>query len=496
MPKPYIVHKPSGRYVRWLIPTDLRPILGARFIVRRIRTPTPDLARLFVAGLSVTLSLAFEAIREGEAMPDVKTLLDSAEKALKTGKAKEWTAELIKVGNKVEFRNVKTDGSEDTDDFIRTKKIIEKEEEPKAMLADEITKHLLDLVRLKRSNDTLLESTHTLKILLGVIGDIDIKQINADHIRVFWDGVRWWPRNASKLRKYKGLSVKEIIECGKQEKVDGPAPYTLIKHRQRLAVFFNDLFDQDLLNKSPLAKRAMNISVDDEESGRPFTDEELKKIFGSTFEPWAKKSPHRWFGPMLGLYTGARVTEIAQLYVEDVTQEDNIWGIIINDRFYGQKLKNKPSRRFIPLAKQILDAGFLDYVEEVKKMGLVRLFPHLPAGMKTGTKELNGAGYGRQLSRQFGEYLKKLNVEKGVAFHAFRHLLATKLDRAQKTEKQIARITGHWIKGSVLLRHYIDKQTLPERVETLKAFTTSVSFPAYTTGQFSQSLSDKTKLHK
>ena len=278
--------------------------------------------------------------------------------------------------------------------------------------------------------------------------------------------------------EYRHLSVLEIIEQGKAKNLPEPSPLTLTKHRQRLSAFFNDLVDAKTLAASPLTKNMLKVSSDEEETGRPFTDGELKKIFNpTTYLEWAAKYPHRYWGPVLGLYSGARLTEVAQLYVEDIEQIDGIWGFHVNNRFYGQKIKNRASRRFIPLAQPVLDAGFLAFVASQRKAKQERLFPDLPVGVNKETGKLNGTGYGRQLSRQFGAYLKKLGIEEGVAFHAFRHTFATAMNRAKKTELETARITGHKVQGSVLSKHYIDPPTLPERVETLKAFKPPVEIP-------------------
>ena len=226
------------------------------------------------------------------------------------------------------------------------------------------------------------------------------------------------------------------------------------------------------MEKSPITARMLKVDTSDEATGRPFTDDELLKIFGDDFLKWAAKYPHRRWGPILGLYSGARVTEVAQLYVADIEQIEGVWGFHVNDRFAGQKIKNKASRRFVPLAQPVLDSGFLAFHNEAKEAKQLRLFPDLPNS--------TGLGYGRQLSRQFSSHLKKLGVEDGVAFHAFRHTMATRLNRAKKSELETARITGHTVTGSVLSKHYIDEQTLPERVDTLAAFKVPVTLPIYT----------------
>jgi len=184
---------------------------------------------------------------------------------------------------------------------------------------------------------------------------------------------------------------------------------------------------------------------------------------------------------MLGLFSGARITEIAQLRVEDITTEDGVAGFYVRAAHNKQSIKNKPTRRFVPLAKPVLDAGFLDYAAEVKKSGHMQIFPNLPNSTRLG--------FGRQLSRQFSAYIKKNGItEKGQGFHGFRHTIATELDRLGVTQNAIAAITGHARDGSVLSKFYIDRKTLSDRVSTLAKFSPKVEFPAYEKGLFSHQI--------
>lgn len=485
--KPLFIARPSGLFVRFFVPTDLRAQVGSRYIVRSLGDVRGHRAHLIGYGMAVALSQAFAGMRRGDhAMTDLKRLLEIAERAVDSGKSMDWQAESIKVGG-LEFRNVVTKGKQDTQDFIDTVKQLVGSSvaspvvatDPQSpMLGALIDEYLADIARRGLAPDTITESRHTLRILLGIVGDKPIAELTRNDLRAFWDGVRWWPKHATVKAEYRHLSVLEIIEQGKAKNLPEPSPLTLTKHRQRLSAFFNDLVDAKTLAASPLTKNMLKVSSDEEETGRPFTDGELKKIFNpTTYLEWAAKYPHRYWGPVLGLYSGARLTEVAQLYVEDIEQIDGIWGFHVNNRFYGQKIKNRASRRFIPLAQPVLDAGFLAFVASQRKAKQERLFPDLPVGVNKETGKLNGTGYGRQLSRQFGAYLKKLGIEEGVAFHAFRHTFATAMNRAKKTELETARITGHKVQGSVLSKHYIDPPTLPERVETLKAFKPPVEIP-------------------
>lgn len=505
MPKPYFLTRDSGLYVRFRVPDDVRSQVRSRFVVRSLGGLRGDDARLSAALWGVALSKVFNHLRTGCAMSDddIKKLIDSAQRALADGSAKEWTAENVRIGA-VEFGTVTAKGREDTQDFIATMKAaadlspaVQAAVQPApvvvpappptpltTLLSQAIATHLADMEAAKRDPKTVLESRHSLRILLGTIGDVPVDTLSQEHVRSFFDAVRHWPSNASKRAPYRGLDVVQVVALSKANAEPEPAAHTLNKHRQRLSTFVQSLLASRVLAHNPLKGIVWmtdHAADADVETGRPFTTEELQAVFeAKAFAKWAKKYPHRFWGPILGLYSGARVTEVAQLYVQDIETVDGVPGFHINRRFAGQKIKNKQSRRYVPLAKPVLDAGFLDYVEEVRQAGHERLFPHLPNS--------TGLGFGRQLSRQFSAYIKSQGVsEEGVGFHAFRHTFATLLDKAGETTTAISRLTGHWdgqAPPSMLERFYIDRETLPLRVATLAKFVPPVAVPEFERGMF------------
>ena len=78
----------------------------------------------------------------------------------------------------------------------------------------------------------------------------------------------------------------------------------------------------------------------------PFTDDELLAIFDSPhFTKEKAKQPARYWLPLCLLWTGARREEIAQLYLDDIRQEESVWVFDIKeDEERGQGLKNEASR--------------------------------------------------------------------------------------------------------------------------------------------------------
>src|SRR5262249_56656834 len=122
----------------------------------------------------------------------------------------------------------------------------------------------------------------------------------------------------------------------------------------------------------------------DEDNRVGYDGEDLKAIFGSAvFRGGARPlggagEAAKWL-PLIGLFTGARLEEIGQALISDVKHEDGIDYLDINilDRDAGKRVKNRSSRRRLPLHPELVRCGLLAYVEERRQAGDARLFPAL-----------------------------------------------------------------------------------------------------------------------
>ncbi len=112
--------------------------------------------------------------------------------------------------------------------------------------------------------------------------------------------------------------------------------------------------------------------------------------------------------PLLALYSGARIGELAGLLVADVESGDSSPA-----RFLIGKAKTRAGRREIMLHPELLRLGFLDYVAAMKEQGRTRLFP--------ATGILPDGTTGKYLSDWFGTYRVAQGAEKpGQDFHSVR----------------------------------------------------------------------------
>ncbi|PMQ04256.1 Tyrosine recombinase XerC [Dyella sp. AD56] len=327
---------------------------------------------------------------------------------------------------------------------------------PKAgLLSERIEKFLAQMKGQERSETNHFDTAFTLKVFLGLVGDKDLSEVSPTDMDTFMDALAHWPANASKKPQYKGLTPKQVVAKAKGNSDKKLAPRTKEKHLDRLRVFLKNCMDRRLIAYNPCdGLRVTGKAQDEEQTKQPFNEKDLKALFDpSHITPIM---PHKHWIPILGLYTGARLNELAQLHVEDIECIDGVFGMHIR-----RKVKNPSSRRFVPLRQELLDLGFIDYIESAKQAKFEHVFPGLP-------QDGNGPG------DPVGDWFNRTNLRKtcGIndpskSFHSFRHTFASLAERSGLSDQRIARLTGHSSGSSVLRRHYIQASTLQERFEDI-----------------------------
>lgn len=499
--------------MRFFVPVRLRPILQRRYIIRRLPDDADD-ARLLMGVVGVALSHTRHIEHGGGMALDLKRVLAKLQKK-QLDELLTINGIVLPNGATIQSATMETPEDEamlnrivDNIGRVAPDDVVERPQKAHrgVLLADAIgtygkgggepSGYLGRRLRDDLDPKTYIEFEHTLRLFLGLTGNIPVNAISEKNLQFFIDEMQNYPKNASQRKAYKGLAPLEALALGKKNKEPKIAWNTLNKHYGGL----NQFLDRQVLQGDLAINQLALVSMPPKPDGtskRNFTDEELKAIFGKDFLPWACKYPHRFFAPMLGLYSGRRVNDIAQLYCTDIEQVEGMWGFHVRtdeaDK-KDKKVKNKATISFVPLAQEVLDAGFIEFVGEARKHDK-RLFRELPN---------NGTGYGVQLSKQFSVYVKSVckGIEDGVAFHAFRHTISTVLYRElAKTFSEdkeilalIAMITGHDDKKhvkteekdgeSTLSKFYVhDKQVnvpaLKISVKTLSLMKPPVTLPTY-----------------
>ena len=167
---------------------------------------------------------------------------------------------------------------------------------------------------------------------------------------------------------------------------------------------------------------------------KPFTKEDLVAIFNPT-NLLSREKPCDYWLPLLGLFTGGRISELCQLKVHNIKPVEGIWAIDINDDDSDQSVKTGAGIRIIPLHPQLIELGFLDYLADVRPYNGT-IFPYMTPD------KFNH--YGKTPSRRFGEYLQLLGInDERKVFHSFRSTSNDRLKQNGVPEESRCQFIGH-----------------------------------------------------
>lgn len=127
--------------------------------------------------------------------------------------------------------------------------------------------------------------------------------------------------------------------------------------------------DNDLIANNPAVNVRQPVPSKQYSRERGYTDAEALKILKASrsYVPSERGRAHinvakRWC-PILCAFTGARTSEITQLRKEDVREENGRWVVRITPDAGGIKVGGY---RDVPLHRQIVDEGFIDFIRAAK----------------------------------------------------------------------------------------------------------------------------------
>lgn len=224
----------------------------------------------------------------------------------------------------------------------------------------------------------------------------------------------------------------------------GIAPKTVKDRLDWVGTLFRfESDEQDRLSGNPWPRLKVEGSSDATVNRRDTRKGELASLFSlPLFQSYALPTAANagrdaaYWVPVLGAYTGARITELAQLLTADVYEDGGLWLIDfrVTDPSW-QSLKNRSSWRRIPVHPELVRLGFLDYCESMRGAGHERLFPLVKVS------KVNNAG--GALSSWFSKLKNDAGWGKQHSFHSFRHGVETILKRAKEPKSHTDRYTGH-----------------------------------------------------
>lgn len=207
-----------------------------------------------------------------------------------------------------------------------------------------------------------------------------------------------------------------------------------------LRAVFAQLVSDRLIPMNPLEGIRAPKSVDSKQI-LPFSIEQLGAIFSSAvytlrLRPMRAGGEAAFWLPSLALFGGTRLEEVGQLKVTDIVIVDGVLALHLcasEDQF----IKNRESRRYVPVHDTLCRIGFDRFVRWQRSRGQTWLFPELrPDGMGMRT-----SGF----SRWFARYLDDVVgiADDSFNFHSLRHTFKAYGRRCGVSEYLLDALQGH-----------------------------------------------------
>lgn len=409
----HLLRHPSGVWhFRLIVPADLQARLGRRVIKKSLGTRDPVVARAWAYALGAQYAQAFAAARGKGAR--MGSDFDDYLKGLK--------------GFEIE------QGPEPHQFKMRTNGTPEDNQAAKEALAQ-----LRELVTLRRTStwDTPPLAAAPVPVAgpvvpnrprsIGLAADAWLKSIEAETLRktmtIKSAAVMGFARHVGMKKMLHEVQREDVHAWVEALRASGLQTPTLVNKTSYLRGFFSwavlaghyPRFPKDenpaqghviFRKREKVKRRALGFKA--------FTLEQIQKLYApAALEKLSEGA--RW-GAVIGLYTGARVSEVGQLALADFSTVDGVPCLTITDEGEGQSVKNEASRRTIPIHPDLLALGLMERVERLRAAGEVRLFPKLKVGA------VNGAG--NWLSKAFTRHIAAVSIEQPAkgkyGFHSLR----------------------------------------------------------------------------
>jgi integrase len=440
----YLVYRPSGFAFRLVVPVDLRSIVGSHVIKRALRTHDRTVAQAFALALAGQYAQVFrdlrgESVMAKDGIPTVADILGS----FKQGKSRTYEIDLS--------RGIAR--SEGPEDHARMLEALDRLERVRPQALPVAPK-------------PVTPKGITLEKAIANYTDIEAPGLKADT----WDGrqraLKTFVQAVGAKTAVNAITRQMAAEWSGNLVRAGASKRTAVNYVSNVAQVFAFLVQQGHLTDNPvkgvmvMKQRDKSQRKADGHEWEAFDLTQLKAIFAPAHLAKMTKVHQRW-ATVLGLYSGARVGEIAQIFLRDIVEEQGIWCIRLTVESDGQSIKTEGSKRLVPLHPDILELGFLDYVQTRKNAGDERLFPEV---------NLNGnAGKGASVSSSFTYHLNRSGVEikprrqnGRIGFHSLRKTVIQALQGTAVSDERRRAFVGHEQADDVHTTSYMRPWTAEE----------------------------------
>jgi len=277
---------------------------------------------------------------------------------------------------------------------------------------------------------------------IQIVGDRDIRLYTKKDIIAFKDALARYPVIVSE--KDKQLSIEALLKKYWNSRKIG-AKTINNNYLGFLKVIFNYAKINDYIEINPVEGVRLVAGEDRVVKRLPYTVEQIKQnILGSDLfrhRQDDRKTEFRYL-ILAGLFTGARVEELARLHLSDIGMEDGIPFIHIQEHSEdGHSLKTASSRRRVPIHPTLWERFcFSEYVERGRRDKQKYLFPVLNTGNRKVVSD--------RFVKWYGRYLDSVGLsDERLCYHSFRHSLKAWGRACGVDSSVIDAIQGHAVRS-------------------------------------------------
>lgn len=269
---------------------------------------------------------------------------------------------------------------------------------------------------------------------ISLHGDLPIDRITKAHVREFKDAMLRYPANLSNAERRRPLP--ELLKACEGLNVPRLSPKSINENcLAPLKAVLAHCASDGLIDSNPAVGIRAKVPKVTKVPRLPYSDEELRTILAfPIFTQQARPKggggeAAKWL-PLLAMFSGARLEEIATLQRHDLGVEDGVKFM----RLSGQ-VKNTASRRKIPIHSQLIDLGFLQYVESIQSGPI---FPLL---------DWQSEKVSASWSKWWGRYRRANGItDPRKPFHSFRHTVKHRMKNAGVDKTLRDAVMGHTAK--------------------------------------------------
>ena len=297
------------------------------------------------------------------------------------------------------------------------------------------------------SKSEMMMRTH-IEMLIEEFGDISLGKLDRGMCVKFKDDIRKLPRNRSKIQQYRNLDFHEQVSLNVDEK-DRISTTTVNNILGYVSSFMKWSIINGFVEVNFFEGMKLKKQIRQRDERDRFTEKEIKKIFQKhNYIEFTEVENHKYsnyWSPLISVFSGLRLNEICSLYLDNIIQDKvngrkKIWcfNILEEPDRPDKHLKTLSSKRVVPIHDTLIDLGFLEFVELLKKRhtNRQRLFQELKYGE---------GSYIRNVSYFFNKkYLPLLGLKTDKKnFHSIRHTVVDHLKQRLVDISFINELVGH-----------------------------------------------------